>query len=448
MPRISNSPAAVPTRAAAAPPAAAPQPAPKPAATLQPSFDASYWSAIDALAQRAPTQATDVGFLREPQAAWDARLQLVRDSRTSVMGSLYIVNADEKGFQLFEELIAARKRGVDVCVGIDGIAHLVTSLDDKRPERKKLAGLIEELQKQGGVVAWAGTLDDQAKNPGAGIHTKALVSDNRVAIFGGRNISDEYYGEWTDFDTRLEGPVVKQLGQTTLDLLRSCDATPLPLQRDSARDANAKAVMDRLQGLLDQPQPAGGPAPTRPPVDFRLVSFDPLEDGKVRGEKDNRVTQALVETVKRARSEILLSSNMVSPAPELRQALVDAAQRGVKVKLVTSGPEAISKAVHGFVELGYGDLLKAGCEIWETRHHEHGKMYVVDGQLGAYGSYNASDQADRRNAEALLFTSDRRVVDELRKDLEQTLSGCTLYDKQPSSFLSWLFHAGRKIFGG
>ena len=41
-----------------------------------------------------------------------------------------------------------------------------------------------------------------------------------------------------------------------------------------------------------------------------------------------------------------LSSNMVSPAPELRQALVDAAQRGVKVKLVTSGPQAISKATN------------------------------------------------------------------------------------------------------
>lgn len=446
MPRISNVPARVPPRVttSAAP---APRNVAKPQATNRPqaAFDATYWSELEDLAQRPPAQATDVVFLREHDAAWDARMQLIRESRTAIWGSFYIVNADRRGFELFEELIAARRRGVDVCVALDSIASLATSIGDKREDKDRLKSLIETLQAEGGVVTWAGTLDDQLHNPGAGIHFKSLVSDNRVAVVGGRNISEEYFGDWTDFDTRLEGPIVQQIGRATLELLRSCDATPGPFQRDAARDRHAARVEGRIEALLAKPPPAGGAAPTRPPVDFRLLTFDPLVDGA--GGNENTITEALKRTVERAQSEIVLTSNVVSPSFDLREALIAAARRGVKVKLVTSGSEAINPMLHKAAALTYSDLLAAGCEIWETSAHEHGKMYVVDGKVGAYGSYNASFQSDTRNAEGLLFTSDPRVVSELRQCVGDTLANSKRYTGAPNRFVAWIFNVAGKIFG-
>ncbi len=449
MTRISNSPSPLPQTTVAAssrtPDNSTARATAKPApAKLQPGFDASYWSQLESLAGRPPANATDITFLREADAAWNERIELIRASRTAIWGSFYIVDADERGFQLFEELIAARRRGVEVCVAIDSLAHLATAFGDKLADRKKLAGLLEELKAAGGVVSWAGTLDDQLKNPGAGIHFKSLVSDNRVAIVGGRNIAEEYFGEWDDFDTRLEGPIVQQIGRATLELLRSCDPTPAP-RRDAAGDRLAAQVQGRIAELLAKPPPAGGAAPTRPPVEFRLLTFDPLVDG--RGDKTNTITEALIRTVERAQSEIVLTSNVVVPDEQLRGALVAAARRGVRVKLVTSGPEALNPALHLANSLLYGDLLAAGCEIYETSQHEHGKMYLVDGQVGAYGSYNASKQSDARNAEGLLFTNDRRVVEELRRCVSQTISKAERYTEPPNRFVGWLQKMAARLFG-
>ncbi|MGA9524622.1 MAG: phosphatidylserine/phosphatidylglycerophosphate/cardiolipin synthase family protein [Myxococcaceae bacterium] len=417
---------------------------PQVATTMHARFDAAYWSRLEDLAGRPAAQATDVVFLREHEPAWDDRISLIQNSRSAIWGSLYIVNADDRAFALFEALIDARRRGIDVCVAIDSIAHLGTSFGDKRADRKKLDGLIETLRAEGGVVTWAGTLDDQLRKPGAGVHFKSLVSDNRVAIVGGRNISEEYFGDWTDFDTRLEGPIVQQIGRATLDLLRSTDATPVPFQRDARLDGQADRVQDRIEALLSKPPPHGGAAPNRPPVEFQLLTFDPLVDGADGSQ--NVITEALKETIDRAQKEIVLTSNFVTPAFDLRESLIAAAERGVRVKLVTSGPEAVSPLAHKAVALTYADLLAAGCEIWETSDHEHGKMYVVDGQVGAYGSYNASIISDARNAEGLLFTSDKRVVSELRHAVEDTLSRSERYTGAPNRFAAWVLDLAGRIF--
>ncbi len=414
------------------------------ATTAQGRFDAAYWSRVEDLAGRPPAHATDVAFLREPEAAWDARTSLIRNSQTAIWGSLYIVDPDERAFELFEGLIDARRRGVDVCIAIDSIANLAKSFGAPREDRDRLQGLIRTLQSEGGVVTWAGTLDDQLRKPGVGMHFKSLVSDNRVAIVGGRNIAEAYYGEWSDFDTRLEGPIVQQIGRATLDLLRTTDATPRPFHRDARLDGQAERVQDRLEALLAKPPPSGGAAPNRQPVDFRLLTFDPLEDGADGAQ--NVITAALKETIDRAQEEIVLTSNFVAPAFELRESLIAAAERGVRVKLVTAGPEAFSALVHKAVTLQYADLLAAGCEIWETSGHEHGKMYVVDGQVGAYGSYNASMIADARNAEGLLFTADPRVVKTLRAAVDDALSRAEQYTGEPNRFAAWVLELAGRIF--
>ena len=52
-------------------------------------------------------------------------------------------------------------------------------------------------------------------------------------------------------------------------------------------------------------------------------------------------------------------------------------------------------------------------------------MYVADGSVGAFGSYNASRWSDERNAEALFFTSDPRMLRALEAALSDTIANRT-----------------------
>ena len=64
------------------------------------------------------------------------------------------------------------------------------------------------------------------------MHNKAWIADNRVAIVGGRNIGDEYFGasehsNFSDLDLLLAGPVVADVSAAFDDYWNSPNAVPV-----------------------------------------------------------------------------------------------------------------------------------------------------------------------------------------------------------------------------
>ena len=96
----------------------------------------------------------------------------------------------------------------------------------------------------------------------------------------------------------------------------------------------------------------------------------------------------LISSLRNAEERAWISAAYFVPTPEQKETLIDAARRGVDVRLLLAGnsdsPEAIAVA-----RTHYGDLLKAGIRIYET--HDvviHAKTVVVDGVWSAVGSSN------------------------------------------------------------
>ena len=380
-------------------------------------FSSDFWTKLSAAAGRAPRVATKVDHLRDGEKAFQARLDLIANAKTSIACTLYQLETDEYGLRFIDALIAASKRGVFVALSVDFLSEAATLMTAKGKDSKALEAKLEELARSGSFVSWFATPRDHLKKVGQGNHFKSLVVDGTTAIVGGRNMGKSYFHHWTDFDVKLEGPIVQEIGDAALKVLQRSNANnrfdkmglsevqrkayeiTLEIIKESLDKAAAKQEADAATRLA-----SGATLPR-----FQLVFHDPTQ---AAAGANNVVTDALIDTYRAAEKQMLATSNYVNPVPELRAAAVEASKRGVDTLFATTSAEAsrtsslptlnAAPALRSFVE--------AGARVMETNRQEHGKLYVADARVAAFGSYNLEHPAHDRLVEGLLFTDDPATV--------------------------------------
>ena len=138
--------------------------------------------------------------------------------------------------------------------------------------------------------------------------------------------------------------------------------------------------------------------------------------------RDNLVNRRAIEkaylaAIAQAASEVLLANPYFMPGRKLRRALVYAARRGVRVKLVIGRKEFV--ALDYAMPFLYRNLLKSGVQIAEyEKTMLHGKVAVVDSNWATVGSSNLDalslDAEQRSQRGAGEPPGDRRVA---RRDL-------------------------------
>ena len=102
----------------------------------------------------------------------------------------------------------------------------------------------------------------------------------------------------------------------------------------------------------------------------------------------------------------------------IAEGLASAAQRGVRVRLITSSDQAAgSDAQHALLS----GLLKAGIPVRIDTHSGlmHLKMSIIDGALVASGSYNYSFSASNSNDEVLMVIRDPSVAKECLAEFDR-----------------------------
>jgi cardiolipin synthase A/B len=124
-----------------------------------------------------------------------------------------------------------------------------------------------------------------------------------------------------------------------------------------------------------------------------------------------------------AKTSIELSNSYFVPDELTIRALVDAAKRGVKVRLVVPGPIIDSSVVRAASRADWGPLLEAGVQIAEYQPTMfHCKVLVVDGWFVSVGSTNFDNRSFRLNDEANLNLLDEKFAAEQVKVFEHDLS--------------------------
>ncbi len=356
-----------------------------------------------------------IDLLRGGDDLFPAMGAAIAQARHTIWLATYIFHDDAVAQTMALLLAEAARRGVQVRVVVDGFGSKAT-----------LSALREWMVPTGVELAvfrpidrwWSYFQPGQARR----LHQKLCVVDAQVAFVGGINLiadrNDLHHG-WSDaprldFAVRLRGAAVSEVEQSvqaiwTRAMLRRVWRDELAsLVRSAAPMARARRLATRLR--IVRPHGAAPAAAPPPPVNLAFVVRDNLRQRR-------SIERVYMEAIQHARHRIDLVTPYFYPDRNFRVALAQAAERGVKVRLLLQGK--IDYRIAGVAaRVLYDELLANGVEIFEyTPAYLHAKMAVVDDDWATLGSSNIDPLSLLLNLEANVVVCDtpfaQRVADQL-----------------------------------
>ena len=339
-------------------------------------------------------------LLQDGAATYPAELAAIRGARHFIHLEMYIFEGDEAGREFADALVERRKAGVEVRVLYDGVGSMDTPkefFDGLR--REGIDVLAFNPVSPGGVVRKGAALDHRD-------HRKLIVVDGRVAFVGGINISHVY-------GSMPRGPAGSKPsgGSSASGGSSSAQAPPAPGEKPAEarpwRDTQVRiegpavAQLERMflaQWAKQRKEP--------PQADPRYFPQVPAAGGllvrAIAGTPDDGADAAyvaLVSAIEHAETEVRITNAYFVPAKDLRDALVAAARRGVRVELIL--PAKLDTWV--VLEAGrsfYTELLEAGVRIYELEGRLlHAKTATIDGVWSTVGSTNLDYRSLAHNDE-------------------------------------------------
>lgn len=355
--------------------------------------DPQFRREIDAMLGPAVLKGNTVTALQNGDEIFPAMLEAIRGAQRSITFETYIYWSGDIGKAFADALKERRGAGVAIHVMLDWAGSA-------KMDHRLLQELIDadiEVERYH-PLRWytLARLNNRT-------HRKLLVVDGRIGFTGGVGIADQWQGHaqdpehWRDVHFRVEGPVVAQLQAGFMDNW-------------------IKATGRVLHSDLYYPvlQPAGG-------RDMQLFISSPAG-----GNASMRLMYLLA--VAAATRSIDLQAAYFIPDRLVVDALVDARERGVAVRLLVPGRYIDSAMVRLASKRRWGRLLDAGVEIHEyTPTMMHNKMLILDGELVSVGSTNFDMRSFDLNDEASLNIYSREFGAQMTAVVEADLRDAKPY---------------------
>ena len=373
---------------------------------------------------------------------FSALVDAIDASRHEVRLETYIFSFDASGERVAASLAHAALRGVAVFLVMDGVGTSV--VPSHWAQRFDSSGvqwhLFSPLGRWGLLipVGWRR------------LHRKLCVVDGDVAFCGGINILDDYfdpaYGQLEapryDFSVQVRGPLVAAAHSALVQFWGRLQITR-QLEKLQFGDAR-RTWKDGTQSSFQQEA-------VRLDLAFRgrsnVAATLVLRDN-VRNR--NSIERTYRKAIADARQEIVIANAYFLPGGKLRRALIHAARRGVRVRLLLQGRYEYFMQYHGARPV-FGVLLAAGVEIHEySAGFLHAKVAVVDGRWATVGSSNLDPLSLLLAREANVVIDDASFAHELRSSLISAMEihGVKL-DAQAYAQRPWLQRLlDRLAFGG
>ena len=213
-------------------------------------------------------------------------------------------------------------------------------------------------------------------------HVRAVVVDGRIGWTGGFGIDDKWLGDgrtdhgWRDTNVRFEGPAVLQLQAAF-----------------AAAWAEATGVLFTGRATATAQPPGDG-------VEAGLLHASPTL-GSTSAER------FLALSIAGARRSLWVTNAYFAPDDNFVGLLVDAARRGVDVRLLVGGERTDIRLTWQAARARYERLLAAGVRIWEWQPTTlHAKTFVVDGLWATIGTMNFDNRSVALNDEVTLMVRD------------------------------------------
>ncbi|MFW6359856.1 MAG: phospholipase D-like domain-containing protein [Chroococcales cyanobacterium] len=223
-------------------------------------------------------------------------------------------------------------------------------------------------------------------------HRKLLVIDGEIAFIGGTGVSDYWDGNeeagdiapWLDFEFSLTGSVVSTLESIFM------------------QHWIYTGGVAQLKPRLFQTRSSTGIPMIVTPTSFPSAS--------------SALEGLFYTCVMAAQKRLWIASPYFLPSANARQAMLEAKQRGVDVRILTVGPHNDKKMIYYAVRERYRDLLKGGIEIYEYQPSMmHAKVFLIDETFVSTGSANYDPRSLFHNDELNVSVSDADLAQFVEK---------------------------------
>jgi cardiolipin synthase len=332
-------------------------------------------------------------------------------ARSHVLLETYIFDFQGGALLVAEALERAALRGVRVWLVVDGVG--TGKLPSRWQDRFDQAGVDWR------VYSPLGTLGLLIPSRWRRLHRKLCVVDGHTAFCGGINILDDWHDPHhgplaqprLDFAVCVQGDLVQHIQEAMTQLWwrlqggEQVRKRQIPQAIRLFKTAGLSLPWQRVPPEVDEV-----PVPSRAGL---LLRDNVLNRG--------RIERAYLKAIGAARHEVVIANAYFLPGRRLRQALMHAAQRGVRVRLLLQGRYEYFMQYHAARPV-YGHLLAAGVEIFEyDPSFLHAKVAVVDPDherpWATVGSSNLDPLSLLLAREANVVVADRAFAQRLHQRL-------------------------------
>ena len=382
-------------------------------------------------------------LLQGGEAFFASLIQVVDASRIEVRMETYIFNDDVSGQRVAAALSRAAARGVHVFLVIDGAGTPV--LAKPLETAFAAAGVQWKIFSPLLGVGWL------VPSGWRRMHRKLCVVDGQVAFCGGINVLDDYMdpnhgvleAPRLDFSVRVHGPLVRDIHEAVVQFWLRQKAARDAREHDfasawAALQSTATIINPIHNWLAHNPDGANeaGPLGANSQVHSGAKAALVLRDNLLHR---SRIERAYRKAIGESRQEIIIANAYFVPGARLRHALVHAAKRGVRVRLLLQGKYEYFMQYHASRPV-WGALLAAGIEIHEYEaSFLHAKVAVIDSKWATVGSSNLDPLSMLLAREANVVIEDRVFATDLRDRLDLAM-------KQGGHVLETQRYADRPVY--
>ena len=432
-----------------------------------------------AVAARASTAGTlnDSGFalVGSAELAFTSRMTLIKAAQKTLDLQYYAIHADDTTERMFDALREAAQRGVRIRLLLDDFntagknAQVLKLAFEKNIELR----LFNPLPSGRGSAIFriVSSLSDVA-NLQRRMHNKIFIADNAIAITGGRNLGDTYFGQsegvnFVDIDLLAAGRIARDLSRSFDQYWNNPLAYPvqsLMTQKDIeaikpkpassaagnpdkledpavlariAQDAANSAVANKttVARMITAPDGITTTIAALPDsTDLRLLTWTwapsvMLVDkpSKIAADADSveesqdSAVDGLLSLMSQAKTDLLVVSPYFVPGEMMMGQFADIRKRGVRVRVLTNSLASNdAPAAHAGYARYRKALLGLGVEIYEMRAEQRSSIASFGSAAGSSGS---SSGASRASLHAKVVVIDNRllVVGSMNLDLRSKL---------------------------
>ena len=331
----------------------------------------------------------DIQLLRSGKEYFPALQLAIDNAKHEIYLQAYIYEHDVTGIRIGNALVNAAQRGVSVNILLDGFGSQYLP---KRYVRTLRNAGIKLMFYRPKISPWTFKTNRLRR-----LHSKVAVIDGEIAFVGGINIIDDtntpsQIPPRIDYAVRIEGNLLPAISASFHKLWRRLEWMHLH-----------SLYIPPIKEIKHRPHRGNG-------IKAAYVIRD-----NILHRRD--IENAYLRAIKTAKTEILIANAYFIPGRKFRKAIIDAAQRGVKVRLLLQGRKEyfLMFATHAF----YNEFLDNGIEIYEYRKSfMHSKVAVIDDDWATVGSSNIDPFSLLLSREANVIIRYRAFTAELHAELE------------------------------